>query len=53
VRQTLFEFVVEHVEEIRVAMDPRTEQELIARMAEAILAVIGAEGGNDHEQPRA
>lgn len=48
--QMLFEFVVEHVAASRPALEPRVQQELIEQMAEAILAVAGAEGGRRDER---
>jgi len=53
VRQRLFEFVADYVAESGIVLDPRIEEELIARMAEAIVAVIEAEGGQDDEEHRA
>jgi hypothetical protein len=46
----VFEFVRQEVARCRLALDPKTEEELIARMAEAILAVLEAEGGSSDEE---
>ena len=45
-RQLVFEFVADAVSKSRLRLNPRTEEELIARMAEAILAVIEAALGS-------
>ena len=52
VRQTLFEFVVEHDVRPDHRLDPKVREELVARMAEAILAVVETKGGQSDERPR-
>ncbi len=50
VRQLLFEFVAEYVAAAGFPLDPRVQEELVARMAEAILAVLETEGGRSDEE---
>ena len=52
VKQILFEFAAKDVAGFSTPLDPRIEEELIARMAEAILSIIEARGGRNDEQPR-
>jgi hypothetical protein len=51
VKQTLFEFVIEHELPARPVLQPKIEQELIEQIAEAILAVADAKGGR-RDEPR-
>jgi hypothetical protein len=51
-KQLLFEFVAEYIAATGIPLDPRVQEELVARMAEAILIVLEAEGGRNDEPER-
>jgi hypothetical protein len=52
VRQLVFEFVAREVARSGLPLEPKVEEELITRMAEAILSVQQAEGGSGNEESR-